>query len=77
MSQILIWCLVIFLTLLIGALLPKILQFIFRLALYVVAFFLVLFLFSKVGVVPNTWTEKAKSFFYEHVTQKKCIEEKN
>jgi len=62
----LLFCgLVLLLTLLVGALLPKLLYVLFRLALYAVALFLVLWLFSKAGWVPATWNERVKSFFYE------------
>lgn len=63
MSPYLFWGLVLVLTLLLGALLPRVLQVVFRLLLYFVAFILILWMCLKAGLVPESWKERVEQLF--------------
>ena len=54
MSPFLFWCLVAFLTILLGSLLPKIIHFAFRIILYIIAFLLILWFFAQLGFLPSS-----------------------
>lgn len=67
MSPYLFWGLVIILTLLLGALLPKVIQVVFRLLLYVIAFLLIMWACLKAGLVPESWRERVDQLFQKEV----------
>lgn len=69
MSPLFFWALVIVLTLLLGALLPKIVNVVFRIVLYVVAFCLVLWFLSYAGLVPTSWEMRVKGFLKDSESQ--------
>lgn len=65
----LFWCIVVILTLLLGAFLPKILHVFFRLALYVVAFLVILWLCAHMGITPENFGQKVKAYFHKDTTK--------
>lgn len=72
MSALLFWSTVIICTVILGFLLPKIFNLVFRILLFVVAFILILFGLSKAGLTPDTFTKKISSFFSQDAPVKKA-----
>ena len=71
MSAIFFWCAVVFCAIILGALLPKILYVLLRLLLFVLAFILILWGFSKAGITPDSFSKNISSFFSkERISQK-------
>ena len=65
MSSVLFWTLVLVLSVIVGAILPKIVGMLFRMVLYFIAFFLVLWVFYRAGLVPDTWSKRVNRVFIE------------
>lgn len=63
MSPLLFWSTVLVLSLVLGALLPKILHFLLRITCFVAVLLLIVWLFAKAGITPDTFQQKIASLF--------------